>query len=83
MARMTRTILSLPEDEKKWLESYGRRHRISGAEVIRRAIKEFRHTKPDKDLGTVLRKTAGAWTSVKGDSRDCVDRLRKDWESSS
>jgi hypothetical protein len=80
---MTRTILSLPEDEKKWLESYGRRHRISGAEVIRRAIREFRLMKPDKDLASVLRETAGAWTSIKGDSRDYVDKLRKEWKRSS
>jgi hypothetical protein len=77
---MTRTILSLPEDEKKWVESYGRRHRISNAEVIRRAIREFRLKKPEIGLTAVLRATAGAWTSVKGDSRDYVDALRKEWE---
>lgn len=80
MPRMTRTIISLPEDEKKWLESYGRRNRISGAEVIRRAIREFRQGKPDRGLKAVLAETAGAWTSIKGDSRDYVESLRKEWE---
>jgi len=80
MARMTRTIISLPEDEKKWLESYGRRNRISSAEVIRRAIKEFREGKPARSLKAVLEDTAGAWTSVRGDSRDYVEALRKEWE---
>jgi len=80
MARMTRTIISLPEDEKKWLESYGRRNRISSAEVVRRAIREFRQGKPARSLKAVLGETAGTWTSVKGDSRDYIDAMRKEWE---
>ena len=80
MARMTRTIISLPEDEKKWLESYGKQHRISSAEVVRRAIREFRRKEPDRSLKAVLEETAGAWTSVRGDSRGHVDRLRREWE---
>ena len=77
---MTRTIISLPEEEKKWLESYGRRHRISSAEVVRRAIAEYRQRRSDRALEAVLRETAGAWTSVKGDSREYVDSLRREWE---
>lgn len=77
---MTRTIISLPEEEKKWLESYGRRHKISSAEVVRRAIGEFRRKKSDKNLNVVLRETAGAWTSITGDSRDHIDALRREWD---
>jgi hypothetical protein len=80
MARMTRTIISIPEEEKRWLENYGRRHRISSAEVVRRAIREYRQVKADKSLAGVLRETAGTWTSVKGDSRDHVEALRREWE---
>jgi hypothetical protein len=77
---MTRTILSIPEEEKSWLDNYGQRHRISTAEVVRRAIREFRRRKSEKGLAAVLGETAGTWTSPKGDSRDLVDALRKDWE---
>jgi hypothetical protein len=80
MARMTRTILSLPEEEKRWLEAYGKRHKISSAEVIRRAIREFREGKPARSLKSVLEETAGTWTTIEGDSREHVDRLRRDWE---
>lgn len=80
MAAMTRTIVSIPEDEKKWLESYGRRHRISSAEVVRRAIREYRLRESGKSLAKVLRETAGRWTSLKGDTRDHVDALRDEWE---
>ena len=80
MARMTRTIISIPEDEKTWLDGYSRGHRISSAEVIRRAIREFRRKKTEKSLAAVLRETAGTWTSLEGDSRDHVTALRREWE---
>jgi len=80
MAAMTRMIVSLPEDEKKWLESRSRRLRVSSAELVRRAIQEYRSKESRKSLGTVLRQTAGAWTSVKGDTQDHVDALRKEWD---
>ena len=77
---MTRTIISIPEDEKRWLDSYGKRQRVSSAEIIRRAIKEYRVRKSEKGLAAVLRETAGTWTSIKGDTRDHLDTLRKEWE---
>ena len=80
MARMTRTIISIPEDEKKWLDTYGKRHRISSAEVVRLAVREFRRMKADKSLARVLRETAGTWTSVTGETREHVDELRAEWE---
>lgn len=41
MARMVRTIISLPEEEKKWLEAHGRRHGISSAQVVRLAVRDY------------------------------------------
>jgi len=81
MSKMTRKIISLSEDDKRWLESYGRRHRISGAEVVRRAIAEYRRVKTENNLKAVLRDTSGTWTSIAGDTRDHVDALRKEWDS--
>jgi hypothetical protein len=80
MSRMTRTIISIPEEEKRWLEVYSRRHRISSAEVVRRAILSYRQAKTEKGLAHVLKTTAGTWPAMKGDSRAYVDSLRKDWE---
>ncbi|MDW7762012.1 MAG: ribbon-helix-helix protein, CopG family [Acidobacteriota bacterium] len=77
---MTRTIISLPEDDKKWLDAYAGRQRISSAEVIRRAICEYRAKKSQKDLAAVLRETAGSWSSISGDSRDYIDAVRREWE---
>ncbi len=54
MARMTRTIISIPADEKKWLDGFGRRHRMSSAEVIRKAVREFREAQGEarREAGT-------------------------------
>lgn len=80
MGRMTRTIISIPEDEKQWLASYGRRHRVSSAEIVRRAIRAYRQAKSERNLPGVLRRTSGAWSSIKGESQDYIDAIRKDWE---
>ena len=80
MARMTRTIISIPKEEKRWLESYARRQRISSAEVVRLAVREFRRQKTGKRLSGALQETAGTWTSVTGETREHVDELRAEWE---
>ncbi|MBN1940501.1 MAG: CopG family transcriptional regulator [Candidatus Aminicenantes bacterium] len=77
---MTRTIISIPEEEKRWLDRFGRRHRISSAEVVRRAIRTYRRVKTEKGLVQVLKVTAGAWPAMKGDSRAHIDSLRNEWE---
>ena len=41
MARMIRTIISLPAEEKEWLDAYGERHAISSAQVVRLAIRDL------------------------------------------
>jgi hypothetical protein len=77
---MIRTIISISAEDKKWLDSYGRRHKLSSAELVRRAIKEYRGRAGRRDLQTVIRETAGSWRSVKGDSQKLVDGLRQEWE---
>ncbi len=51
MARMTRTIISIPEDEKKWIDGFGKRHRVSSAEVVRLAVREFRRQRAGTGTG--------------------------------
>ncbi len=52
MARMTRTIISIPEEEKKWLDRYGKRLKISAAEVVRKAVREYRRVNEPSDAGS-------------------------------
>lgn len=79
---MIRSLISITRDDKKWLDCYARRHKLSSAELVRRAIKEYRARVGQRDLQTVIRETAGSWRSVKGDSQKLVDGMRKEWERS-
>lgn len=64
MARMTRTIISIPADEKKWLESHGKRHKISSAEVVRKAVREYRRANdPGNAGGKPVREDRGVYGS--------------------
>ena len=76
MARMTRTIVSLPEDEKKWLDAHGRRHGISSAEVVRRAIRELRASKGDTGLA-VGEDRAAYGSPLPGGVTDMADLKRR------
>lgn len=57
MARMTRTIISIPAEEKRWLESHGKRLKISSAEVVRKAVREYRDMHGNCSLAGVLQDT--------------------------
>jgi len=52
MARMTRTIISIPAEEKKWLEGYGKRFKISSAEIVRKAVREYRRANEPSNAGS-------------------------------
>ncbi len=39
-----RTIITLPEEDKLWLESYSKAYRISVAEAIRQGIKRLKES---------------------------------------
>jgi hypothetical protein len=59
---MTRTIISIPADEKRWLDGFGKRHRISSAEVVRKAVREFREAQGE------ARREAGTGTDIRRDA---------------
>jgi hypothetical protein len=76
---MIRSIVSLPEEDKRWLGKYSRESHLSTAEIIRQAIRQYRQHIVVGGLKTALKRTAGTWKSVKGDSLQVVDRLRDEW----
>jgi len=78
---MIRMIVSMPPETKDWLEEYGRRHHLSAAEVIRRAL-EFYRRKGASPKGSldVLSRTQGKWISITGDSQSYVDEIRSEWD---
>ena len=78
---MVRTIITIDEEEKRWLESYSKIHRQSLAETIRCAVNEFKKRKA-KDKGhylKVLDASFGIWKNRKIDSVEYQRKLRAQW----
>ena len=76
---MVRTLISLPESDKIWLDAYSHRHRRSRAEIVRRALHNFRRAVEDGGFKPSLRATAGLWKGRGIDAVDYVRRLRSEW----
>jgi hypothetical protein len=77
---MIRTVISLDEESKKWLDQQAREENISAAELIRTAVRKYRDEKrretlPLKDL---LNQTSGIWK--RGDGLTYQRRSRKEWQ---
>jgi len=73
-----RTIISLPEETKTWLESYSRTNGISMAEAIRKGIFYLRKEEEKNTLKQLLEKTSGLWN--KGDGLHYQKQQRSEWE---
>jgi len=73
-----RTIITLPEEDKKWLESYGKAHGVSVSEAIRQSIKRLKENKSDETYLIMVKRTRGLWKG--GDGLKYQNRLRAEWE---
>ncbi len=76
---MVRTIITIEDSDKRWLDRYSTRHKQSTAETIRYAIKEFQKKSREADCRRVLEGTAGLLKG-KDDSVRFVRKLREEWE---
>ena len=76
---MVRTIVTLEELDKKWLDRYSGQHHQSTAETIRLAVKEFQKKSQEGNYRRVLADTAGL---LRGgdDSVRFVRKLREEWD---
>lgn len=73
---MTRMLISLEENDRRWLEQRAQETGVPMSEVVRQAIRHAQETgqKPMKDL---LASTKGLWRQ--GDGLRYQRRIRKDW----
>ena len=80
-AEMTskRTIITIPESDKRWLESYSRLHRISMAEAIRRGIRKLKEAELAENYQSLVRNTKGRWK--KGNGLAYQDKIREEWNT--
>ena len=78
---MIRTVISLDNQEKKWLDKVAKANDVSMAEIIRLAIKEYKNKNAGlvaSDIDALLEKTKGCWT--KQDGLTYQRQLRDEWD---
>mgnify|MGYP000847426975 CR=1 FL=1 len=75
--KSARTIITLPEEDKKWLDRYSRRKGISMAEAIRKGIAVLREEESCSSYDAALDSTQGTWT--RGDGLEYQEKVRKEW----
>ncbi len=76
---MVRTIVTIEDSDKRWLDRYSGRHGQSTAETIRAAIKDFQKKARSEGYQQVLKDTSGLLRGM-DDSVSFVRKLRKEWE---
>lgn len=72
-----RTIITISEKDKAWLESFSKARGISMAEVIRRGIAQLREREGKNFYRTLVDETRGIWK--RGDGLTYQQELRSEW----
>ena len=72
-----RTIITLSENDKNWLESYSKTSGISMAEAVRRGISQLREKEEKNVFKVLLEETRGIWG--KEDGLDYQEKIRSEW----
>ena len=75
-----RTIITISEEDKQWLESYSSVHQVSVAEAIRQGIRRLRDVKLQETYRAIVKNTRGIWK--KGDGLKYQRKIRSQWDAS-
>ena len=76
---MVRTVISLDEKDKRWLDRKAAEEGVSMTEVIRQAVRRMRSEEQKRrTFGTLLRATEGVGTGE--DGLKIQKRLRSEWK---
>ena len=75
---MARIVIDLDPDQKAWLDRQATLRGVSTAELVRRAIRDYRSREEGRpSFKDALERTAGIW---RGEDRlDYQRRLRAEW----
>ena len=77
---LVRTVISLDDEQKAWLDRQAALRRVSMASLIRQAVSEFQVREQRASTASfqeVLKQTAGIWQA--GDGLEYQERIRKEW----
>jgi hypothetical protein len=75
-----RTIITLPEEDKKWLQSYSRSRDISLAEAVRQGVQKLKIAEQQALYRSLVDSTKGIWK--KGNGLEYQENIRSQWHSS-
>lgn len=73
-----RIIISIPDEDKLWLEGYSKVHKISVAEAIRQGIGQLKKDQRQQTYHRLVESTGGIWQ--KGDGLAYQVKMRAEWE---
>ena len=72
-----RTIITISEEDKRWLESYSSLHRVSVAEAIRQGIRKLKEAELFENYQTLVQSTKGI--RKRGDGLAYQKKIRDEW----
>ena len=78
---MSRTIISLPDEDKTWLVQQAFSQQVPMTELVRRAVREYRQrhgNSRSRRLAELLDRTRGSWKH--GDGLRYQSNTREEWE---
>jgi hypothetical protein len=73
-----RIIISIPDEDKLWLEGYSKSQKISVAEAIRQGIEQLKESKRQQTYQKLVEETKGIWK--KGDGLVYQEKMRSEWD---
>ena len=74
-----RTIITISEEDKRWLESYSNLHHISVAEAIRQGIRKLKEMELHENYRCLVQNSKGRWK--KGNGLAYQKKIRAEWNS--
>lgn len=75
--KSSRTIITISEQEKRWLAAYSGLHGVSQAEAVRRGIACLKETEGRDAYRKLVQNTAGIWK--RGDALRYQEEMRSEW----
>lgn len=78
---MVRTIVSIEDEDKAWLDRRAAEEHVSRAELIRRAVRQYREETDRQEvrpLHRLLEETSGIWKGEDGLAFQL--RMRGEWD---
>ena len=78
---MVRTVISLDEEDKRWLDARARETHVPMAEVVRQAVHKLREesAREARAVDELLQQTSGIWQQ--GDGLAYQRRMRDEWKT--